>query len=85
MSDNLTPRDFLTIELFPLDDAGFNHPLRILLDFEPNMSGAYSDTSTRKVVTLEERETGQGDAPCYNIIDQSEFTPEMAAETLEFI
>ena len=82
--DNLTPRDFLTIDLFPLNDAGFN-PRRTLQDFEPDMSGAYSDTSTRKVVALEERETGQGDAPCYNIIDQSEFTPEMAAETLEFI
>ncbi len=56
-----------------------------LMFFEIQMSGAYSNTETRKVVTLEERETGHGDAPCYNIIDQSEFTPEMAAETLEFI
>ena len=53
--------------------------------FEIEMSGAYSDTDTHQVVTLEERETDQGDAPCYNVIDQSEFTPAMAAETLEFI
>ena len=56
-----------------------------LIFFEIEMSGAYSDTSTRQVVTLEERETEQGDAPCYNIIDQSEFTLELGAETLEFI
>lgn len=53
--------------------------------FEIEMSGAYSDTETNQVVTLEERETDLGDAPCYNVIDQDEFTPEMAAETLEFI
>ena len=82
--DNLTPRDFLTIDLFPPDDAGFN-PRRTLRDFEPDMSGAYSNTETRKIVTLEERETDQGDAPCYNIINQSELTPEMATEILEFI
>ena len=56
-----------------------------LMFFEIEMSGAYSDTDTHQVVTLEERETDQGDAPCYNVIDQSEFTPAMAAETLEFI
>jgi len=53
--------------------------------FEIKMAGAYSDIETRQVVTLEERETDQGDAPCYNVIDQSEFTPAIAAETLEFI
>ena len=47
---------------------------RITLSSE--MSGAYSDIQSHKVITLEERETEQGNAPCYNIIDQNDFSLE---------
>ena len=55
-----------------------------LMFFEIKMSGAYSDIQTHRVVTLEERETEQGDAPCYNVIDQEDFEASMSRETLEF-
>jgi len=58
-----------------------------LMFFEIEMFGAYSDIQTHKVVTLEERETEQGDAPCYNVIDQEEFDAsrdQLTRETLEF-
>jgi len=53
----------------------------MIRNYEYKMSGAYSDIQTRKIVTLEERETDQGDAPCHNVIDQIDFDYKMAAET----
>ncbi len=56
-------------------------------DYEDKMAGPYSDIETKRVITLEERETEQGDAPCYSEINQDEFSSDaekLTRETLQF-
>ena len=52
-----------------------------LMFFEVQMSGVYSDIATQLVVALEERQADQGDAPCYDVIDQADFDYKVAART----
>ena len=60
-----------------------------MLYFESKMYGAYSDIESRMVVIITETQIGgdgfaEYDAPIYTQVEQDEFTPEMANETLEF-
>ena len=58
--------------------------------FQAPISGAYSDLETGLAVvitetTVQDADRLEADIPLIREIYQSEFTPEMAAETLEFI
>lgn len=60
-----------------------------MIYFESKMNGAYSDIETRTIYIITERNIGghgfaEMDAPCYQEIDQEEFTTEVAEETRQF-
>ncbi len=60
-----------------------------MLYFEPKMQGAYSDIESHWIIIIAEAQIGgdgfaEYDAPIYTQVEQDEFTPEMATETLEF-
>ena len=49
-----------------------------------NMQGAYSDIETRQVIVLVEVNAHGYDCPCYQEIEQEEFTKKIAEETQQF-
>lgn len=54
-----------------------------------NMKGAYSNIETRTIHIITERNIGghgfaEMDAPCYQEIEQEEFTQDLALETRQY-